>query len=421
MTSAAPDAGGTETRRLRLGRTLWERSRLKALPSEALTHDVATDVVVVGAGISGALVTEALVSAGLRVRVVDRRGPALGSTIASTALLLYDTDTPLSQLSERMGRDRAERAWRRSRLAVESLRDCAARLDVSADIEDRPSLYLEGDLLDAAGLEAECRARRRAGFECELLRASDVEDRIGVRGRAALSSFGALTANPRRLAAGVLHSAIERGATLHTPVDVVAVDESSDQVRAITREGPIIRARHLVYATGHELPDGIPETGHRIASTWVIATGPQPSALWWKRCLIWEAADPYLYIRAAGRRIICGGEDEDFSSAEARDALLPEKAAALQARLGELMPQVDATPELAWAASFGQSPSGLPVIGQLPGAPRRYATMGFGGNGITFSMLGAQILRGLITGEGDADADLFGFQAAQAAAPDPSL
>jgi NADPH-dependent 2,4-dienoyl-CoA reductase/sulfur reductase-like enzyme len=118
MTSAAPDAGGTETRRLRLGRTLWERSRLKALPSEALTHDVATDVVVVGAGISGALVTEALVSAGLRVRVVDRRGPALGSTIASTALLLYDTDTPLSQLSERMGRDRAERAWRRSRLAV---------------------------------------------------------------------------------------------------------------------------------------------------------------------------------------------------------------------------------------------------------------------------------------------------------------
>jgi len=32
--------------------------------------------------------------------------------------------------------------------------------------------------------------------------------------------------------------------------------------------------------------------------------------------------------------------------------------------------------------------------------------MGYGGNGITFSMMAAQLLRGLITGTGDADADL---------------
>ena len=41
--------------------------------------------------------------------------------------------------------------------------------------------------------------------------------------------------------------------------------------------------------------------------------------------------------------------------------------------------------------------------------PNCYAAMGYGGNGITFSMMAAQILRGLITGVGDADSDLVSF------------
>ena len=43
---------------------------------------------------------------------------------------------------------------------------------------------------------------------------------------------------------------------------------------------------------------------------------------------------------------------------------------------------------------------------RMPGC---YAVLGYGGNGITFSMLAAQLLRGLISGEGDADEDLFSF------------
>jgi glycine/D-amino acid oxidase-like deaminating enzyme len=37
------------------------------------------------------------------------------------------------------------------------------------------------------------------------------------------------------------------------------------------------------------------------------------------------------------------------------------------------------------------------------------AVLGYGGNGITFSMMAAQILRAHICGKGDADADLFSF------------
>jgi glycine/D-amino acid oxidase-like deaminating enzyme len=82
------------------------------------------------------------------------------------------------------------------------------------------------------------------------------------------------------------------------------------------------------------------------------------------------------------------------------------KTAALQRKLKALLPQLDVRPEFAWCGSFGVSPTGMPTIGALPHWPNCYVAMGYGGNGITFSIMAAQLLRGLITGTGDADADL---------------
>ena len=66
------------------------------------------DVLIVGAGITGALLADALSADGLDVVVVDRREPGLGSTTASTALLLFEIDVELAELVERIGEEAAE-------------------------------------------------------------------------------------------------------------------------------------------------------------------------------------------------------------------------------------------------------------------------------------------------------------------------
>lgn len=150
--------------------------------------------------------------------------------------------------------------------------------------------------------------------------------------------------------------------------------------------------------------------GNTIVSSWAIATRSQPRALWPEEVLIWEASDPYLYLRTtADHRILCGGEDEEFEDEERRNAKLPEKKKMLERKLKSLFPRVDPTADFAWSGSFGSSPSGTPTIGRVPRMPNCYAAMGYGGNGITFSMMAAQVLRGLITGTGDADTDLVSF------------
>jgi len=57
-----------------------------------LRNDIRTDVLIIGAGITGAMVADALASYGWKVTLADRRGPAKGSTTASTALIQYEID-----------------------------------------------------------------------------------------------------------------------------------------------------------------------------------------------------------------------------------------------------------------------------------------------------------------------------------------
>ena len=401
--------GATHKQDLRSGHSIWQRRALLRFPERRLSNDTRCDVLVVGAGISGAMAAEQLTDAGLSVIVLDRRGAVRGSTLASTALLQYEIDTPLTKLAPRIGRTRAERIWRRSRLALDALRDRTRRLGIAADCADKTSLYLEGNVLDAAGLRAEATARRRAGFEVRLLSANAVRDAYGIRGRTGLLSYHNLEANPRRLAVGFLRIALARGAGFYAPVEALAVEPHASGVTILTDQATI-RARHVVFATGYELPKGVPRKGHSIATTWAIATRPQPRALWPGRGFIWEASDPYLYLRVGpAGRVICGGEDETFSDAETRDALTGSKIAAIEAKLAKLLPHVDARADYAWCGNFGGSTTGTPSIGPVPGMKHCYAVLGYGGNGITFSMMAAQILRAHICGDGDADADLFSF------------
>jgi glycine/D-amino acid oxidase-like deaminating enzyme len=398
-----------EHRDLRTGRTVWEAVRLPLLPRSDLRRTIETDILIVGAGITGAIVADVLTQAGFTVAIAERRAPLRGSTVASTALLLGEIDTPLTIMADRIGRRDAARAWLRSRRAVP---DLARRADgIACDWAQRDALYLAGDVLDAQALKKEAEARQGIGWPCEYLGKKELQRAYGIARDGAIRSSDNAEVDPVRLAAGFLRRALARGARIFAPAEITEVMPSPRQVTARARNGFAFKASALIYASGYELPRLVPRAGHRVVSTWTMATTPQPDRLWSSRCLIWEASDPYLYMRSTrDGRVVIGGEDEDFSNEAARDALTGRKIAALGRKLQALFPALDARAEFAWAGSFGDSRTGLPAIGRLRGKPSCFAVLGFGGNGITFAMIAAQLLRGYLRGPRDPDSDLFAFK-----------
>jgi glycine/D-amino acid oxidase-like deaminating enzyme len=303
------------------------------------------------------------------------------------------------------------RAWSRSHRALHGFAARTRALGVACDFERRDSLYLPGDVLGAREMKQEAQARRAIGIETGYLTRSALRERFGIARQAALLGYDDVALDPQQLTAGYLRAALGRGMKVYAPVDVTAVEAGARRVRAETKHGPVIRCRTLIYATGYELPRRIPNKGHRVISTYAMATHPQPRRLWPERCLIWEAADPYLYLRATrDGRVVAGGEDEEFSDAQARDALVPRKIKTIRRKLGRLFPRLDTTPAFQWAGSFGATDTGLPVIGEVPGMRNCWAVLGYGGNGITYSRIAAEIIRTSLAGKADPDAELYAFQ-----------
>src|SRR5690606_37580758 len=103
---------------LRTGKPVWHAYRSRQVRERKLTGDITTDVLIVGMGISGAMTADLLSEAGHAVTLIDRRGPSLGSTPATTALVQFEIDVPLLKLRQMIGAEKATRAWRRARLAV---------------------------------------------------------------------------------------------------------------------------------------------------------------------------------------------------------------------------------------------------------------------------------------------------------------
>ena len=395
---------------LRTGRPVWFAYRTPKIPTGALTRDIKTDVLIVGMGISGAMMAEALTASGHDVVCIDRRGPMKGSTPATTALVQFEIDQPLIKLSKMIGRTRAEQAWRRSRLAVQNLGHRIDNLGIDCRAAPRQSLYLAGNVLAPGELREEAGLRRQAGIRADYLSPRPLAEQFGIERDGAVVCDGNIALDPRRLTAGLLNKALERNARFFAPVEAGKISHSKDEVIVETKGGPTITASQLVLATGYELTDIVPQASHEVISTWAIATKPQPDRLWPGPAFIWEASDPYLYMRATSDgRVICGGEDEDFTDDDRRDALIADKTERISQKLAKLFPRLDTTPEFAWAGSFGTTTTGLPYIGAIPQHPRIHAVMGYGGNGITFSQIASEVVSSALEGLDDADAGLFAF------------
>ncbi len=398
----------TEERDLRTGKPIWLANAVPRLKHVTRLAPQKPDIVVIGTGVSGALAGDAMLNAGFKVLAVDRRSSMSGSSPASTALIQSELDMPLTELQRKIGRSDAARTWLRSAQAVQSLADRIADLNIKCDFVPRTTLYLPGNILDVSELKVEARERVKIGFRSSFMSKSNLQTLSGLSQPGAIYTQGNGELDPVKLVAGLWRSFVKRGGTIVSDCEITEIDETRNSVKLTTDEGRTIQCQHAVFCTGYERLAFFKPKGFKVISTWVLATKPQKKVLWPAKSLIWQAADPYLYLRTTrDGRIMAGGEDEPFSDDEKRDAMTGTKVQAIARKAKRLFPNIDFTPDFQWAGCFGESPNGLPAIGLIPGFKRSYTVMGFGGNGITFSMLAAQLVSRDIQGITDSDDELF--------------
>ena len=377
-----------------------------------LTDNHKTGIVIIGGGITGALIAHRLSLAGLQVTVIDKRHVAHGSTSASTSMLQYEIDVPLFKLSKMIGDKQAVRAYQLCAQAIDTLGEITTHLPQQTDFKKYPSLfYASFDKHTQELIEPEFEARKKAGFEVKLLRGGDIKKQFGFDAPSAILSQQGGQVNPYKLCSYLLTDLVTRGHNVYDLTEIIDWTIEENHVLLNTHDGFEIEAQHVVVACGYESQAYLDKKVTDFHSSYAIVSKPfvDKKEFWKDNALIWESKTPYLYMRTTGdNRILVGGRDEVFDDPTKRDALIPQKRIQLEHDFKRLFPHIPFQTDFAWAGTFAETEDGLPYIGTYD-EKRVHFAMGYGGNGIVFSVIASDIICNEIQGNKNPNRPIFSF------------
>ena len=375
----------------------WQQVGLPS-PTDRLDGDVACDVAIVGAGLTGLWTAHYLLEADptLDIRVVEAEFAGFGASGRNGGWLSSELPGSATAYAEVAGEDGVQRLRTAVRATVDEVIDVAAREGIEADIVRSGVLHVARSQAQAERLDGD-------------LSATQVAERIRVAG-AVSGRFDPDCArvHPAKLVSGVARLVRERGARIHEGTRAVSIQPGSVVTDRGTVRAPVV-LRCLEGFTA-----GLP--GHRREwlpmNSAIVATAPLTDAQWreigWSgEELLGDEAHAYCYAqRTADGRIAMGGRGVPYRFGSRTDAdgrTQDRTVESLRSTLTTLFPSLaGVTIDHAWCGVLGVPRDWSASVSFDPATGLGHAG-GYVGSGLTATNLAGRTLRDLVRGE---DTDL---------------
>jgi len=352
------------------------------------------DVLIIGGGITGSLIAHQMVSDGYKTILIDKRELCNGSTSATTSMLQYEIDVPLFELEELIGKKGAVESYKACSDAIDILEKLSKRIPSDAGFKRKKSLYFASKKKDVRWLKDEYVARKNAGFEVKWLEADQIVEQFGLENTyGGIVSRQGASIDAFKFAHELFKHNIRKGLEIFDKTEMTKVEYHKGFNLVTVDSGFQIKAKKVIYCIGYESKNMIKENFVNLKSTYAIVSEIDHDKFKnISSTLVWNTDDPYIYMRTTDDgRLLIGGGDEDFYDAEKRDALLNKKEKDILKNLKKIKPDYHFYTDFVWAGTFGETKDGLPYIGEHKKFKNSYFVLGFGGNGITFSVTGMEM------------------------------
>ena len=366
-------------------RSVWMAKQLPEMRFSALQGDIETDVIVVGAGMTGVLTSVWLGSAGLRVVLLESNIIGASNTGLSTGNLYAPVSTGMRTLSRQWGGDVLQQVAQGRTAAVAAIEALVREEDVPCGFVRCP-LHVYVERPDPASLDdlgEEFNAYVEAGLGPEWVKDSPLRLRI-TRG---LAVQGQAQFNPYQFVRGLLASLQANGVQVYEHSPVIALDASPASVQ--TPRGSV-SARHIVMATHTPLGFNLVQAEMEVYREYGVAAPmgvPVPPGIHWVRD---QGRSLRGYSADAANWLVVVGEKHKTGEIESRTDYSRRLKEYAQARFDV------AGVDFEWSAQQFRSADGLPYIG--PSAhPNVWIATGFGADGLTWGALAAGLITAGIT------------------------
>lgn len=378
--------------------SLWQETTAESdIQSTSLRKN--PDVIIVGAGITGITTALMLQKAGKQCMILEKNNIGYGTTGGTTAHINTLLDTPYSTIIKNFNLDAAASVARTTEHAISCIEENVHQYRIDCGFERCSAfLFAQNDQQDD-----ELRKIFKACQQVGLPVKTETEIPVPRNFTSALSVSGQARFHPLRYIQALVKEFNYLGGVVVEQCRVSNVTENDDHVQVETGAGNFT-CQHVIYAT--HVPPGINLVHLRYIPMRSYAISVKLASAGYMKDLAYDMYDPYRYYRTqeidGEHYLIAGGEDHKTGDDTNTEACFMK----LESHVREHFSVAEITHR--WSSQYYESMDGLPYIGVLPGKSERIlVATGFGGNGMTYGTVSAQVLKSIILQEENKLIELF--------------
>ena len=363
-------------------KSIWDES-CKFDKREELKGDIKTDVLIVGAGITGILIGYFLKKSGRDVVLIDKAEIASGNTKNTTAKITSQHDLIYNTLIKEFGEEKAKQYADANELAIRKYKQIIEERKIDCDFKEVPAYIYSLNEVDKIIKEVE--AAKKLGIEAEFIEKIDIP--LDVKG--AIKFNNQAQFNPLKFLKD-----ISKELVIYENTRAIKIEES-----LVSTDKGNIEANHIVIATHYPImnaPGYYFMKMHQERSC-VIAL---ENAECIKGMYIDYEKQGYSFRSYKGLLLLGGisqrtGENENGGSYDE-----------LRKFAKDIYP--NSKEKYHWSAQDCITIDGIPYIGRYSNStPNIYVATGFNKWGMTSAMVSAMIISDFILGNENKFSEIF--------------
>ena len=373
-----------------------------------LTQDINTDVIIVGGGVTGAILGYYFSKNNIDAVVLEKARIAHGSTSITTSLLQYELDSNAMEVKEYTSMENIIKSYKLGLKALDEIQEFINEYGNTCDYKRVDSFLYTSKKLEIKEMEEEYKIRKEAGLDVEFIDKDNNPFSLDVKA-GVLGKGGGTKIDPFKYTHALLEVSCKKGLRIYENTEVVKIQYNEEDVEAETVYGHKVKGKIIMVATGYNTALFSKRNFGVKTTAFNIATKPINNIEEiYKNTVIRDNEVPYNYFRTTSdNRIIIGGEDINFLPDIFNEELCNKSYDKLEQRLKNLFPNLDIEIEYKYCGAFASTQDNLGFLGKDPKNKKLWYCLGYGANGILFAILGGMFLSKLYLGEVDKDLELF--------------
>lgn len=364
-----------------------------------LNENITCDVLIVGAGVSGAITAYYMAEEGYNVAIIDKNIVGYGSTSSNVGIIDVQLGMELSKLVKIIGEKKAKKCTALMMDSINELKKIVSKLDNKNNINFKKvnSLYYTDKFMNKNNIVKEYNTKINLGIGTNFITENNIIDlKYGIEIKDSSATMNVYEFTKEIIS----HISKKDNVRVYEHTEACEIKSKEDYTQIITNNKFKIKANKVIITEGAEVVKYFPEIPIELYKTYNIVTEPIESLKNYNTNFTARNMEvPFNYLRFTDdERIIFGGQVTKVTDKDINDINLKQIANTRYRKLFKQLQETfygikDITVKYCFNGIFAETKDSLPIIDELPGMPNVYCNLSYGINGILFSTIGAKMLK----------------------------